>query len=478
MCGTIPVDRMNVMNTRSFPEQLTDLWRTRPVRLPEHGPLAGVCAGIGVRYGVDPVLVRVAFVVSALFGGAGVVLYLAAWVLFTRHGDQVSALESLVGRGHSSESSTKVIVLLVALAISASAVGPVGFGSGGSGFIGMVLMLGGWWLLYQRRPEPPTLPPPAGDYTFTPGVFPPTPFAQYPFAGGFAPAPTTTADATVADTGPGQHDRASDDGAVSLSKDDTATSLSQDDTATTASPAGTAESASTPDAGSTASPVPPAWDPLGVAPFAWDLPEPAPRHEPAVAATGERKRSRLTTTVLGLAVLAAAAAGTVAVATGAEWLTPARIGAIALAVIGLGMLVGAFLHRGFGLLVVTGPLIGFVVLASLAGPIDFTSSGDQYHAPLTVAELSPRYDVRFGELQLDLRNLDLTEDHTVAIDTRFGDTQVLLPANMDVDVVCESRFASPCPADGFDGGADGADDGPVLTLDLNTHFANTEVHRD
>ncbi len=113
------------MTTRTFPEQLTDMWRTRPVRLPEQGHVAGVCAGIGVRYGIDPVLVRIAFVVSALFGGAGIVLYLAAWVLFTRHGDQVSAIESLVGRGHSSDSSSKVIVLLVALAIAASAVGPV-----------------------------------------------------------------------------------------------------------------------------------------------------------------------------------------------------------------------------------------------------------------------------------------------------------------------------------------------------------------
>lgn len=471
------------MNTRSFPEQLTDMWHTRPVRLPEHGPLAGVCAGIGVRYGVDPVLVRVAFVVSALFGGAGVVLYLAAWVLFTRHGDQVSALESLVGRGRSSESSVKVIVLLVALAVAASAVGPVGVGSGGSGFIGMVLMLGGWWLLYQRRPEAPALPSPAGGYTSTPGLFPPAPFAQFPFATGFTAPPAgtpgtqtpgTQAPGTqtpgTAQTGRPEEARADSSGTAGTAGEDPAVSLSKETPGT----GGTDTRAAGADP--VAAPVPPAWDPLGVAPFAWDLPEPAPRSEPAVARGEARKRSRLTTTVLGLAVLAAAAAGTVAVATDAAWLTPARIGAVALAVIGLGLLVGAFLHRGFGLLVVTGPLIGFVVLASLAGPIDFTSSGNQDLSPRTVAELSSQYDVRFGELRLDLRDLELTEDRTVAIDTRFGDTQVLIPDNMDIDVTCESRFASPCPGDGFDGGADGAG-GPVLTLDLNTHFANTEVHR-
>ncbi|RIK09978.1 MAG: hypothetical protein DCC47_13230 [Acidobacteria bacterium] len=143
------------MNTRSFPEQLSDMWRTRPVRLPRQGHVAGVCAGIGVRYDVDPVLIRVAFVVSTFFGGAGLVLYLAGWLLLPRYGDQVSPAESLVGRGQSSESSTKVVVLLVVLAVAASAFGPLGAGVGGSGFVSMVLMLGGLWLLYQRRPEPP-----------------------------------------------------------------------------------------------------------------------------------------------------------------------------------------------------------------------------------------------------------------------------------------------------------------------------------
>ena len=74
-------------------------------------------------------------------------------------------------------------------------------------------------------------------------------------------------------------------------------------------------------------------------------------------------------------MLAAAAAGAVAVARDVAWMTPARVGAIALAVIGAGMIVGAFLHRGHGLLVVTGPLLGFVVLASIVGPMDRSNWG-------------------------------------------------------------------------------------------------------
>lgn len=43
--------------------------------------IAGVCGGIGQYFGVDTVLVRIAFVVLAIAGGSGVLLYVVAWVL-------------------------------------------------------------------------------------------------------------------------------------------------------------------------------------------------------------------------------------------------------------------------------------------------------------------------------------------------------------------------------------------------------------
>lgn len=43
--------------------------------------LAGVGGGIGERLGIDPVVVRLAFVVLTLAGGTGIVLYLAAFLL-------------------------------------------------------------------------------------------------------------------------------------------------------------------------------------------------------------------------------------------------------------------------------------------------------------------------------------------------------------------------------------------------------------
>ena len=46
----------------------------------EAGILGGVCAGMGRALGVDPLIFRVAFVVAATAGGAGVIGYLVAWV--------------------------------------------------------------------------------------------------------------------------------------------------------------------------------------------------------------------------------------------------------------------------------------------------------------------------------------------------------------------------------------------------------------
>jgi phage shock protein C len=42
--------------------------------------LAGVCGGVGRYLGVDPVLLRIAFIILALANGLGVIAYVAAWV--------------------------------------------------------------------------------------------------------------------------------------------------------------------------------------------------------------------------------------------------------------------------------------------------------------------------------------------------------------------------------------------------------------
>jgi signal transduction histidine kinase len=48
--------------------------------------LAGVCGGIAEALGVDPTLIRLLFTVLALAGGAGIVLYVAIWLLMVGKG--------------------------------------------------------------------------------------------------------------------------------------------------------------------------------------------------------------------------------------------------------------------------------------------------------------------------------------------------------------------------------------------------------
>jgi len=59
--------------------------------------VAGVAAAIARQLGVDVTLVRLAFVVSLFFGGLGVLVYLAAWLLIPEEGQERSTAERIVG---------------------------------------------------------------------------------------------------------------------------------------------------------------------------------------------------------------------------------------------------------------------------------------------------------------------------------------------------------------------------------------------
>ncbi|MGW6427721.1 PspC domain-containing protein [Nocardia sp. NPDC055053] len=585
------------MSRASFGDQIQQMWHTRPVRLPRQGPIAGVAAGFGLRYGVDPVLLRVAFVVSTIFGGAGIVLYLLAWLILSSAGNEVSAAEALTEHARGTHSQTKTIVLIVALAIAVSTMGPMGLGLGGSGVVSMGLMLAGWWMLYIRHPELPTgfdtvragslgtgsYPAAAGyptgvpvrGYPYIPDVPPTgmyTPYTKLPDA--YVPDPATTvfpreenrmetAESTpllrvdAAETVILHKDAVASAGAPVTEEPTSADSVAADQPTAilpespVESASATPENAATPAAESTpmravapsdtdlvrpvddssesgsaidlgkrdaesselvAAPaedeptpptgpeggtevlrktlpqpapglprigaqVPAGVDPLAIAPLAWELPEMAPRYVVAPPPPPKRPRSRLTPITIGLAILAAAVAGAAA-ASGVEWMTPARIAAVALAVVGLGLIAGAFLRRGYGLLVLTAPLAGFVLLASLIGPIDFEHNGavgDRVWAPTSVSELQPRYALDIGSGTLDLRGLNLTESRSVEVAVNIGDAKVHLPEGMTVNTTCDIRVADSTCVEGLSGpGTPGA---PVLDMHIKMHLGDVEVTR-
>ncbi len=64
--------------------------------------VAGVCAGLAAYLGVDPTLVRLAFALLTIFGGAGVLLYLCAWIVIPEGGsDGTSIAETFVSKRRS-----------------------------------------------------------------------------------------------------------------------------------------------------------------------------------------------------------------------------------------------------------------------------------------------------------------------------------------------------------------------------------------
>lgn len=52
------------------------LYRSRRDRM-----VGGVCGGLGAYFGIDPVIVRLLFVVLTIWGGMGVLAYLILWII-------------------------------------------------------------------------------------------------------------------------------------------------------------------------------------------------------------------------------------------------------------------------------------------------------------------------------------------------------------------------------------------------------------
>ena len=71
--------------------------RRTALRRPVQGSVvAGVAAGLARYLGTDVMIIRLAFVVLTIFGGAGIPLYLAGLLLIPEEGSEVSIASSLV----------------------------------------------------------------------------------------------------------------------------------------------------------------------------------------------------------------------------------------------------------------------------------------------------------------------------------------------------------------------------------------------
>ena len=79
------------------------------------GVLGGVCAGLGKRLGIDPLILRVGFVVAAGAGGVGVIGYAICWALMpaARDGGSGTLLVRAVGRRESWMVASGLVLLML-----------------------------------------------------------------------------------------------------------------------------------------------------------------------------------------------------------------------------------------------------------------------------------------------------------------------------------------------------------------------------
>lgn len=377
LCAVSTTERNSSINVE---ETVKDFVATRP-RRPHRGRiLAGVAAGIGRRYGIDPIIVRVALVVSAFYGGAGVIVYLLGWLFLAADDDEVSGFEGMIGRGRSSMSRGFAILLCIALFPAGEF---VFLGGHYSTLAGMLALLGGLFLLHR--------------YRSTAGI---------------------VTDATAAPT-PGTNTE------VGPMTDSTPPSALHPD--------GFADGPQ--------DRVPPAWDPLGAAPFAWDLPDPTvaqPATPQPVVQPERRRRSRIGLATFGLALVVGAVLWLVAPDGG--WLTAPHIIGILGGVVGIGLVAGSFVRGGRGLIPLAIMLSAAGFLLTSAHITNWRGVGDARYTPTSVGDVKPLYERSVGTMRVDLTELGNTGTVHTTVKLGLGDVQVYVPSDAQVTAICSARI--------------------------------------
>ena len=226
------------------------------------------------------------------------------------------------------------------------------------------------------------------------------------------------------------------------------------------------------------------WDPLSTTRYAWEQTDTPAADLPPIADEPSGPRSALTPVVTGAAVVVAAA-GAGAHLLGAEWFTVGRIAALALAVLGLGLIVAGLRRRsdcsGSGLLSTAFLAAAVVIVATMIHASGWTvpsgGMGDRHWQASTAAELQESYELTVGSSTLDLRNLtELDRDRTVQISQGIGEIKVHLPTEVRTRVQCTATIGEvDCPQGVRGAGA--PEDSPLLTIKAHTGMGKVEIIR-
>lgn len=408
--------------------------------------IAGVCGGIAEYFAIDPVIVRIAAVVAAIFsGGAGILAYLGAWI-FIPYGPHAEGAVRGPRRRHGHRDRRRIVgaVLLGLGAINLLDRVGLGFRSGITWPLALIGV--GAAVLWSRRDalEDSSVPFDRRPDHLGLGDDHDAPSGVGTDVSANDPCGTDRWGSDSSDwRGRGRHrhgpphwahtGRWSTEGHTDR------------DLATTSVPTGSAGGGNA----RSAIDVRPARDPLL---------EEADRLDAELADVHRMAEERLRRTT--------ASSAPTALATRRAWREPSRVGPVALGAImvsggvlaamsalgiahpgpvtfvgtallllGLGLVAGTFMGRPRGFI-----FLGMILSAALAATSLFAirwggSIGDFTYVPTSVAALQSKYQVFAGQVGLDLRQVDF---HGRSADMRaevgFGQLVVLVPADVRVEV--------------------------------------------
>ena len=305
--------------------------------------IAGVAAGLSLRFELPVWLVRAAFAVLCLVGGLGIPLYVAGWLLIPRQGETESLAQDWAGTGQARR-WIGVILVGVAVMILAAQVDLIR-----ADLVFAVVLIGIGVMLFRGDLSRGDRRPPT----------PPSPTVEDP--------PETAPETGVALAVPG--------------------------------PAAT----------------------------------PAPK----------RDRSYLGRVCVGVAAVALGVLGLL------DEIVPGfrpefhHYVALAVGVIGIGVVVGAWFGRPAGLVVLGVLLVPILILSRLVSDggvdllsIEFTTVGDVDYRPGSVEDIREEYELDVGGMTIDLRDVDFG-GQTVTMDAEVGIGELLV--RIPDDVAAEVR---------------------------------------
>lgn len=381
-------------------QQVRDLGSLRRSTQDRH--VAGVAGGLARHLDVDPIILRVAFVVLTFFGGAGLVVYIACWLLVPEDTGAPAAI--------SLDNRSRTFVLFGVGGVAALLV--IGDAWGPGWFPWPLIAIGVIaWVFLARKDRRDNQ---RADYA---------PYAPQQYA-----APVGQTQPYAAQHAPQQP---------------------------YAAPYGPQQPSG---------PVPP----MTPAP-------PRPPRDP-------RKRGPIL--FWFTLALTALAIGTLCIIdlAGAE-VADSAYPALALAVIGVMLLVGAFFGRAGGLI-----FLGLIAAVGLSG----ATLAERYdgteisQAPTSANELDASYDIDAGSIRLDLtgiRDLDQLDGRTLDLRAEFGEITVIVPDELHVTTAGEVEVGQITffghGSGGFDISLDGTNPGqadtPHLHIDTDVEVGNVEV---